>query len=101
MVLVTFTRSPVVPFYPFLGEGSRTKIDYRKKGTLILSSLLEDLVYFPFAVASFSPCKAETGRGVSFFANAVVQVPEPPRRKAGMATGMQQGGRIASSGGGS
>ena len=29
---------------PFLGEGSPTKIDYRKKGTLILSSLLEDLV---------------------------------------------------------
>ena len=31
----------VVPFYPFLGEGSPTKIDYRKKGTLILASLLE------------------------------------------------------------
>ena len=28
---------------PFLGEGSPTKIDYRKKGTLILTSLLEDL----------------------------------------------------------
>ena len=36
---------PVVPFYPILGEGSPTKIDYRKKsGTLILTSLLEDLV---------------------------------------------------------
>ena len=34
---------PVVPFYPFLGEGSPTKIDYRRKGTLILTSLLEDL----------------------------------------------------------
>ena len=34
---------PVVPFYP-LGEGSPTKIDYRKKGTLIQTSLLEDLV---------------------------------------------------------
>ena len=34
---------PVVPFYPCLAEGSPTKIDYRKKGTLILSSLLEDL----------------------------------------------------------
>ena len=33
---------PVVPFYPFLG-GSPTKIDYRKKSTLILTSLLEDL----------------------------------------------------------
>ena len=34
---------PVVPFYPFLGEGSPTKIDCRRKGTLILTSLLEDL----------------------------------------------------------
>ena len=33
-----------MPFYPFLGEGSPTKIDYRKKGTLILASLLEDLL---------------------------------------------------------
>ena len=29
--------------HPFLGEGSPTKIDYRKKGTRILTSLLEDL----------------------------------------------------------
>ena len=28
----------VVPFYPFLGEGSPTKIDYRKKGALILTT---------------------------------------------------------------
>ena len=34
---------PVVPFYPFLVEGSPTKIDYRQQGTLILTSLLEDL----------------------------------------------------------
>ena len=34
---------PVVPFYPFFGEGSPSKIDYRKTGTLILTSLLEDL----------------------------------------------------------
>ena len=32
-----------MPFYPCLGEGSPTKIDYRKKGTLILTSLLQDL----------------------------------------------------------
>ena len=33
------------PFCQFcLGEGSPTKIDYRQKGTLILTSLLEDLV---------------------------------------------------------
>ena len=39
------TRSPSSALLPFLGEGSPTKIDYRKKGTLILASLLEDLVY--------------------------------------------------------
>ena len=33
----------VVPFYPFLGD-PYSKIDYRKKGALILTSLLEDLV---------------------------------------------------------
>ena len=37
-----------MPFYPFLGEGSPTKADYRKTGTLILTSLLEDLVWLPF-----------------------------------------------------
>ena len=30
-------------FLPFLGEGSPTEIGYRKKGTLLLTSLLEDL----------------------------------------------------------
>ena len=44
----TFLGPPVVPFSPlFRGEGSPTKIDDRKKsGTLILTSLLEDLVEF-------------------------------------------------------
>ena len=39
---------PPVPFYPLFGEGS-TKVDYRKKasGTLILTSLLEDLAADP------------------------------------------------------
>ena len=39
------SSTAVVPFLtPFLGEGSPTKIDYRKRnGTLILTSLLEDL----------------------------------------------------------
>ena len=34
-----------MPLFPFLGEGSPTKMDYRKKigYQLILSSLLEDL----------------------------------------------------------
>ena len=31
---------PAVPFCPLWGEGSPAKIDYRKKGTLILTSLL-------------------------------------------------------------
>ena len=35
---------PVAPFYPSFWGGSPAKLDYRKKGTLILSSLLEDLV---------------------------------------------------------
>ena len=30
---------PVVPFYPFFGEGSPAKINYRKKGTWFLRSL--------------------------------------------------------------
>ena len=34
-----------MPFYPFFGEGSPTKINYREKGTLILTSLLQDLVW--------------------------------------------------------
>ena len=29
-----YLAPPLVPFYPVLGEGSPTKIDYRKKGTL-------------------------------------------------------------------
>ena len=40
-----YLGSPVVPFYPFLGEGS-PKIDNNKKsGTPIVTSLLEDPVY--------------------------------------------------------
>ena len=35
---------PVVPFYPFFGEGSPTKIEKQTQATLILTSLLEDLV---------------------------------------------------------
>ena len=31
-----------MPLYHFWGEGSLTKIDYRKKGALILASLPED-----------------------------------------------------------
>ena len=40
---VTASRSFSSALCPFLGEGSAPKIDHRKKGTLILTSLLEDL----------------------------------------------------------
>ena len=43
--LVRWTRSPRSTLLPVFGwEGSPTKIDYRKEGALILTSLLEDLV---------------------------------------------------------
>ena len=41
---VLYTNWDSLPRYPFFGEGSPTKIDHRKKGTCILTSLLEDLV---------------------------------------------------------
>ena len=37
-----------------MGEGSPTKTDDRKKGTLILTSLLEDLVFVPPCLVSFA-----------------------------------------------
>ena len=56
--------SPSSAPLPFqcLGEGSPTKIDYRKKGSLILTSLLEDLVTvhrstnLPISLGATSPC---------------------------------------------
>ena len=50
VVCVCILGPPVVPFCPFWGEGSPTKIDCRKKGTLIPTSPLSDLVYggWPF-----------------------------------------------------
>ena len=42
-LFLTTARSASSALLPFLGEGSPTKIDYRKKGTLILTTLLEDL----------------------------------------------------------
>ena len=53
-----------MPFHPFLGEGSPTKTDYRKKGTLIPTFLLEDLVnmgVFP-SKSDDSPLKPGTPR---------------------------------------
>ena len=41
-----------MPFHPFLGEGSPTKID-RKKGTLILTSLLKNLDSFSCSFPMF------------------------------------------------
>ena len=49
----TRTRSPSSALLPFVGEGSPTKIDYKKIGyQLILTSLLEDL-------ANINLCHAE------------------------------------------
>ena len=42
MPLVATTRSPSSALLPFF-EGTPTKTDYRRKGTLILTSLLADL----------------------------------------------------------
>ena len=43
-VVLGVTRPPSSGLLPFFwGEGSPTKIDYSKSGTLIVSSLLEDL----------------------------------------------------------
>ena len=40
-------NNPLLPFLFFLGGGSSTRIDYRKSnGTLILTTLLEDLGVF-------------------------------------------------------
>ena len=42
-----YSRSPTSALLPtFWGEGSPTKTDYRKKGTLILASLPKNLVGF-------------------------------------------------------
>ena len=45
---------PALPFYPLFFEGSPTKIDCRRKGTLILTSLLEDLVGFSLLTSKFN-----------------------------------------------
>ena len=55
--VLSLSRPPVMPLYQlFWGEGSPTKVDYSKKGTHILTSLLEDLgnqnhrqLSFPFS----------------------------------------------------
>ena len=51
---ITQLSPPVLPFSPLFGEGSPTKIDYRKKGTLNLISLLENLVKHAQALLGFS-----------------------------------------------
>ena len=50
-----FSRSPSGALLPFFGEGSPTKIDYRKKGILILTSPLEDSIgyYHPVVHCTF------------------------------------------------
>ena len=55
--VVGASRSPSSALsHPFFGwEGSPTKIDYSKKGTLILSSLLEDLGLLTRVLSRFDP----------------------------------------------
>ena len=54
MGLGTFpTVGPSSALLPFFGEGSLTEIDNRKKGTLILTSLLEDLASGTWAGSPF------------------------------------------------
>ena len=43
MYLESKSRSPSSSLSPFLGQGSPTKIDYRRKGAFIQTSLVEDL----------------------------------------------------------
>ena len=52
-------RSPSSALLPFFWEGSPTKDD-RKKGTLILTSLLEDLavIVFTFVLSSAGSAKS-------------------------------------------
>ena len=45
--------SALLPFIFFGWEGSPTKIDYRKQGTLILTALLEDLADLPLLLHFF------------------------------------------------
>ena len=87
---MTMLVPPVVPFYPFLGEGSPTKIDYRKKGTHILNSLLEGLDDVPYSFAGGVPqvknqsqtwldyCASVPAPSCSryFLAGSVMQTPE-------------------------
>ena len=58
---------PVVPFYPFWGEGSPIKVDYRQKGTLILTSLLEDLISATPAIPEQLRWKHRCGACVRIF----------------------------------
>ena len=56
---------PVVPFYRFFfWEKFPAKTDYRKKGTLILTCLLEDLGYLQDAKGL---CSIKTCRGFPHF----------------------------------
>ena len=43
-----------MPVSPFFGVGSPAKIDFRKRGTLILTSLLEDLEFLGCGCASLA-----------------------------------------------
>ena len=70
-----------MPFLtPFFGwEGSPTKIDYRTKGTLILTSLLEDLA---FVLRMVRPLRRNLGGShVSTTQGASPKSPAEPRNR--------------------
>ena len=82
------SRSPSSALLPFLREGSRTKTDYRKKGTLILTSLLEDLVvvfwhllvfFFVFFPWAGRRCRFRvSARGGGCEQHLALRAPRPP-----------------------
>ena len=67
-VVSTFTVS-------FLGEGSPTNIDHRKKGTLILTSLPEDLAVVPGVSETMAKPSGRALEGSSTDASAEVSLP--------------------------
>ena len=56
LCLMCMSMSPSSALLPSFEGGSSTKIDYRKKGALIPTSLLEDLDVFPVFFSGWDIC---------------------------------------------
>ena len=78
-----------MPFDPFWGEGSPTKVDCRlqKKGTLVLTSLLEDLAHCPSLKVSLRVlnCPVTLDKGNHFLGRPFL-VGQPPKKEEKGAT---------------